>query len=60
MYYLCKTLKSILYLDFELKHLDLNVLFIFQKAMKDKDIDIRELRRYHSEIGPKDEPGHKN
>ncbi|XP_025414316.1 TP53-regulated inhibitor of apoptosis 1-B-like [Sipha flava] len=26
-----------------------------KKAMKDKDIDIRELRRYHTEIGSKDE-----
>lgn len=42
----------------QLKNLNLNVLFIFQKAMKDKDIDITELRQYHTIIGSKDENHH--
>lgn len=34
--------------------------YFFQKAMKDKNIDLAELRRYHSEFGSKDEPSKNN
>lgn len=40
--------------------LKVDFYFYFQKAMKDKDISIEELRWYHSEIGFKAEPSKNN
>lgn len=45
------------YFTFKFVLINYLLYFSFQKAMKDKDIDIEELRQYHSEkLGSKDEP----